>query len=115
MIFSSHQLGLVERLCEAVAIINRGRLLATGSVAELRASDGRRRYQIEVSGAPADWADTLPSAHVVDKANGRVVVELQPESDEQMVLDVARSVGRVTHFGAVEPTLTDLFRAAVQV
>ena len=114
VIFSSHQLGLVERLCEAVAIINRGRLVATGSVVDLRASDGRRRYQIEVSGAPADWADTLPAAHLIDKANGRVVVELEEGSDEQAVLDVARSVGRVTHFSAIEPTLTDLFRQAVQ-
>jgi ABC-2 type transport system ATP-binding protein len=115
VIFSSHQLSLVERLCEAVAIINRGRLVATGSVAELRASDGRRRYQIEVSGAPADWADTLPAVHMIDKSNGRVVVELEAEGDEQTVLDVARSLGRVTHFSAAEPTLTDLFRQAVQV
>jgi ABC-2 type transport system ATP-binding protein len=114
VIFSSHQLGLVERLCEAVAIINRGRLVATGSVVDLRASDGRRRYQIEVGGAPAAWADTLPGAHVVDNSNGRVVVELEEGSDEQAVLDVARSVGRVTHFSAIEPTLTDLFRQAVQ-
>jgi ABC-2 type transport system ATP-binding protein len=114
VLFSSHQLALVEQICEAVAIINRGRLVATGSVAELRASDGRRRYQIEVSGAPADWADRLAAAHVIDKANGWVVVELEAGSDEQAVLDVARSVGRVTHFSAVEPTLTELFRQAVQ-
>jgi ABC-2 type transport system ATP-binding protein len=114
VIFSSHQLSLVERLCEAVAIINRGRLVATGRVAELRASDGRRRYAIEVSGAPADWADTLPAVHMIDKSNGRVVFELEAGGDEQTVLDIARSVGRVTHFSAVEPTLADLFRQAVQ-
>jgi ABC-2 type transport system ATP-binding protein len=114
VIFSSHQLDLVERLCEAVAIINRGRLVATGSVAELRASDGRPSYQIEVAGAPADWADALPGARVVGKANGRVVVELEAGGDEQVVLDVARSAGRVMHFSAVEPTLIDLFRQAVQ-
>jgi ABC-2 type transport system ATP-binding protein len=114
VIFSSHQLSLVERLCEAVAIINRGRLVATGRVAELRASDGRRRYAIEVSGAPADWADTLPAVHMIDKSNGRVVFELEAGGDEQTVLDIARSVGRVIHFSAVEPTLADLFRQAVQ-
>jgi ABC-2 type transport system ATP-binding protein len=114
VIFSSHQLSLVERLCEAVAIINRGRLVATGRVAELRASDGRRRYAIEVGGAPADWADTLPAVHMIDKSNGRVVFELEAGGDEQTVLDIARSVGRVTHFSAVEPTLADLFRQAVQ-
>jgi ABC-2 type transport system ATP-binding protein len=114
VIFSSHQLSLVERLCEAVAIINRGRLVATGRVAELRASDGRRRYAIEVSSAPADWADTLPAVHMIDKSNGRVVFELEAGGDEQTVLDIARSVGRVIHFSAVEPTLADLFRQAVQ-
>ncbi len=114
VIFSSHQLELVERLCEAVAIINKGRLVASGAVAELRASDGRRRYRIEVSGAPAGWAEALPAAQVLDRANGRVVVELDAGADEQAVLDAARSAGRVTHFSAVEPTLTDLFRQAVR-
>jgi ABC-2 type transport system ATP-binding protein len=114
VLFSSHQLALVEQMCEAVAIINRGRLVATGTVAELRASDGRRRYKLKVSGAPADWADGVPAVHVVEKADGRVVVELAAGGDEQALLDAARSVGRVTHFSAVQPTLTDLFRQAVQ-
>lgn len=67
-----------------------------------------------MSDAPADWADALPAARVVDRADGRVVVELEAGGDEQAVLDAARSVGRVTHFSAVEPTLTDLFRQVVQ-
>jgi ABC-2 type transport system ATP-binding protein len=53
VIFSSHQLELVERLCEAVAIINHGRLVAAGPVEELRASGGERRYQVEVADAAA--------------------------------------------------------------
>jgi ABC-2 type transport system ATP-binding protein len=113
VIFSSHQLELVERLCEAVAIINRGRLVAAGGVTELRAFNSRRRYQIEVTGAPADWAGTLPGAEVIGNANGRVVVELTAGGDEQAVLDVARAAGRVQHFSAVEPTLTDLFMQAI--
>jgi ABC-2 type transport system ATP-binding protein len=60
VIFSSHQLDLVERLCEAVAIINRGRLVATGAVAELRSSGRDHRYQIEVAGATGDWTGGLP-------------------------------------------------------
>ncbi|HYT25164.1 MAG TPA: AAA family ATPase, partial [Actinomycetota bacterium] len=55
VIFSSHQLELVERLCEAVAIVNQGRLVATGGVAELRAAASHRRYEIGVAGAPAHW------------------------------------------------------------
>src|SRR5215216_169372 len=112
VIFSSHQLELVERLCEAVAIINRGRLVASGPVEELRASGGERRWQVEVAGASADWASGLEGVTVLEKHNGRVVLAV--EGDEQRVLDAARAAGRVSLFSAVQPTLTDLFRQAVQ-
>jgi ABC-2 type transport system ATP-binding protein len=112
VIFSSHQLELVERLCEAVAIINRGRLVAAGRVDELRSSGGERRYQVEVVDAVTDWASSLDGPTVIEKANGRVVVAV--EGDEQRVLDAARAAGRVIHFSAVQPTLAQLFRQAVQ-
>jgi ABC-2 type transport system ATP-binding protein len=114
VIFSSHQLDLVERLCEAVAIINRGRLVATGAVAELRSSGRDHRYQIEVAGTTGDWAGGLPGTTVIERRNGRVVLEVERDGDEQRVLDAARAAGRVIHFSAVEPTLADLFRQAVQ-
>jgi ABC-2 type transport system ATP-binding protein len=112
VIFSSHQLELVERLCEAVAIINHGRLVAAGPVEELRSSGGQRRYQVEVADAGTDWSDSLEGVTVLEKANGRVVLAV--EGDEQRVLDTARAAGRVVSFGAVQPTLAELFRQAVQ-
>jgi ABC-2 type transport system ATP-binding protein len=113
VIFSSHQLELVERLCEAVAIINRGRLVASGTVEELRTTGGERRYQVEVADATTDWVSTLEGVTVVEKANGRVVLAV--DGDEQRVLDAARAAGRVVHFSAVQPTLAQLFRQVVQV
>jgi ABC-2 type transport system ATP-binding protein len=112
VIFSSHQLGLVERLCEAVAIINRGRLVAAGPVEELRASGGERRWQVEVADAAGDWASGLDGVTVLEKDNGRVVLAV--DGDEQRVLDAARAAGRVTLFSAVQPSLAQLFRQAVQ-
>jgi ABC-2 type transport system ATP-binding protein len=112
VIFSSHQLELVERLCEAVAIINHGRLVAAGTVEELRSAGGERRYQVEVADAGTDWVDGLEGVTVLEKQDGRVVVAV--EGDEQRVLDAARAAGRVTLFSAVQPSLAQLFRQAVQ-
>ncbi|HEV3015100.1 MAG TPA: ATP-binding cassette domain-containing protein [Actinomycetota bacterium] len=112
VIFSSHQLELVERLCEAVAIITRGRLVAAGPVEELRTAGGERRYQVEVVDATTDWTDSLEGVTVLEKTNGRVVLAV--EGDEQRVLDAARSAGRVVQFSAAQPTLAQLFRQAVQ-
>src|SRR5512132_1874578 len=112
VIFFSHQLDLVERLCEAVAIINRGRLVAAGPVEELRASGGERRWQVEVAGAAGDWASGLDGVTVLEKHDGRVVLAV--DGDEQRVLDAARAAGRVTLFSGAQPSLADLFRQAVQ-
>jgi ABC-2 type transport system ATP-binding protein len=112
VIFSSHQLELVERLCEAVAIINHGRLVAAGPVEELRASGGERRWQVEVADAATDWASGLEGVTVLEKHNGRVVLAV--EGDEQRVLDAARAAGRVSMFSAVQPSLAQLFRQVVQ-
>jgi ABC-2 type transport system ATP-binding protein len=112
VIFSSHQLELVERLCDSVAIINHGRLVAAGPVEELRSAGGERRYQVEVADSNTDWTIGLEGVTVLEKSNGRVVLTVT--GDEQQVLDSARAAGRVVHFSAVQPTLAQLFRQAVQ-
>jgi ABC-2 type transport system ATP-binding protein len=116
VVFSSHQLELVERICEAVAIINHGRLVAAGTVAELRAAKHQRRYLVGLDrpdGAPGEWWAGRPGVRAAGKINGQAVLELDDGVDEQRLLDVARGVGRVTHFSSAEPSLAELFREAV--
>ena len=57
VVFSSHQLDLVEDVCEDVVIIARGRIVAHGPIDELRAASDRRHLEVEVEGAGADWLD----------------------------------------------------------
>jgi ABC-2 type transport system ATP-binding protein len=112
VLFSSHQLELVEHICEAVAIIDHGRLVACGPVDELRAA-GARRIRADVQDATGDWTAGLPGVELVERAGDGVVLELAPDTDSQVVLDAARRAGRVTHFAEEHPTLAELFRDLV--
>ncbi len=79
VLFSSHQLDLVEDLCEAVAIIYRGRLVVSGAVADLRRGD-RPRLAVRVAGdRPADWsAGVSPALGAVEsvRADGTAEISL---------------------------------------
>jgi ABC-2 type transport system ATP-binding protein len=109
VVFSSHQLELVERLCDSVTILGEGRVVASGDVEELRRHGARRRFQVELEGADEAWVDRVPGARRVDGA----LVELADETDPQTLLDAARAEGAVRRFGPVEPSLAELFRDVV--
>jgi ABC-2 type transport system ATP-binding protein len=115
VLFSSHQLDLVEHLCEAVAIVHRGRLVAEGRVDELGRGP-HRRLAVRVAGDPeARWAAALDGRVRVAtvRAGGVVALELAEGADPQAVLDAARAAGPVEHFAFERRRLSEVFRAAV--
>jgi ABC-2 type transport system ATP-binding protein len=112
VLLSSHQLELVEQLCESVAIIDHGRLVADGSVDELRAT-GQRLIGVEVRGASPDWTRAVADIELVERTNGRAVFRLEPSADGERILDAARRAGSVTYFAEVRPSLAELFREVV--
>jgi ABC-2 type transport system ATP-binding protein len=111
VVFSSHQLELVERLCDAIGIISRGRMVATGTVDELRASRSERALRVGTDAA-AGWADGLSGVVSADYGPTTTLV-LAPDADDQLILDAARALGRVREFTPLRPSLADLFREAV--
>ncbi|MGA8246541.1 MAG: ATP-binding cassette domain-containing protein [Nocardioides sp.] len=113
VLFSSHQLDLVESLCESVAIIDHGRLVAGGTVEEL-ASSGARRLAVRVSGdRQGAWAQGIPGVTVSEVDGGEVRLVLDESTDSDVVLDAARAAGRVTEFGFGRRRLSEVFREAM--
>jgi len=115
VLFSSHQLDLVEHLCKTVAIIHRGRLVAQGDVEELRRG-GRPRLAVRVGGDPdGHWAQRLAAwlADIARVQAGTVFLTLAPGADAQAVLDAARVAGPVEHFAFERRRLSEVFREAV--
>jgi ABC-2 type transport system ATP-binding protein len=114
VVFSSHQLELVERLCESVVLIDRGRIVAAGKIAELRAADRRKLVRLEMDGSATGWLDGLTGVRVVERLSGGAILELDEGVREGDVLDAARASGEVRHFSVVRPSLADIFRTVVQ-
>jgi ABC-2 type transport system ATP-binding protein len=111
VLFSSHQLDLVERLCDRVGIVSAGRMVESGSVDDLRAQG---QTHLAVVGPPADrWATTLSGVRVVSQTGTHTVVELADGVDDQVVLAAALAAGPVHEFGRQQASLTDLFRHVV--
>ncbi len=114
VVFSSHQLDLVERLCDNVGIIKDGSMVAVGSIAALRTPE-KPRWRIEGPPGSLGWAAGLAGVDVVSADGGTTVVEVrQPTANlEQEILRAALSAGPVSYFGEVLPHLVDLYRDAV--
>ena len=109
VLFSSHQLELVERLCDDLVIIADGMIRAAGSRMELRNSYALPRFAIEVA-SDAGWLRDHPGVTLVSLDGPRAVFDLDPGADNQTVLRSALDRGPVHAFGAVTPSLTEIFR-----
>ncbi|MDR7301469.1 ABC transporter ATP-binding protein [Haloactinomyces albus] len=112
VVFSSHQLELVQRLCDRIGIVRRGRMVAAGTVDELRDS-GTATLVVDAPEAPAGWAEGLPGVHVLGTESGRTTLELAEGTDDQAVLGAALATGPVHEFSRRRPELTELFRNVV--
>jgi len=113
VLFSSHQLDLVENLCERVTIIDHGRLVVTGRVDDL-ASSGQRRLVVRVEGdRDAAWARRLDGVSVSEIDRGAARLVLAGSVDSEAVLKAAMSAGRVTEFVIERRRLSEVFREAL--
>ncbi|MBB4685206.1 ABC transporter ATP-binding protein [Amycolatopsis jiangsuensis] len=114
VVFSSHQLDLVERLCDRIGIVRSGRMEACGSVPELRSgAGGATRVSVDAPSAPPDWAAALPGVTVLGRKGDVTELELEPGADDQAVLRAALATGPVREFARKQPSLTELFRSVV--
>jgi ABC-2 type transport system ATP-binding protein len=114
VLFSSHQLDLVEHLCEEVAIVDRGRLVVQGTVAGL-AQGGRPRLAVRVAGdRDGHWAARLNSGARMESVDaGMVTIALDDAASADAVLDLARAAGTVEHFAFERRRLSEVFRESV--
>ena len=109
VVLSSHQLDIVERVCDRVGIINHGQMVAIGTVDELTAR-GPVRFWVDAPTATAGWYEHVVGTSLVEHDGSRWLLELDDGADDQAVLRAALASGPVREFRRDRPALTQLFR-----
>jgi len=113
VVFSSHQLDLVEEVCEDVVIISRGHVVAEGGIDELKARSGRRHLDVEVMGTGGGWLDGQDHLTVLERDGDRVRLLVDDTVALDALLAAARAAGEVRRFSYEPPKLSELFMEAV--
>jgi ABC-2 type transport system ATP-binding protein len=112
VLFSSHQLDLVEDLCEDVVIIDHGRIVLVGELADLRAAVPQRFMDIRYRGPGPDWSRLAP-VELVEAGDGLARLRVATGTDVAAVLAMVSDRADVVSFAYQPPTLSELFRQAV--
>ena len=108
ILFSTHRMDTVERLCDAICLIDHGKAMLKGELREVKARWGRNNVQIEYEGE----ASFLNNTALVQGSNnyGKYVeVRLQPGADAQQLLLEAAATCRIQRFELMEPSLEEIF------
>jgi ABC-2 type transport system ATP-binding protein len=113
VVFSSHQLDLVEDVCEDVVIVSRGRVVADGEIDALKSASGRRHLEVEVAGNGGAWVDGLGGASVIERDGDWVKLLVDEHADLAALLAAAGQAGEVRRFSFEPPRLSELFMEAV--
>ena len=109
VVLSSHQLDIVERVCDRVGIINHGQMVAMGSVDELT-ERGPVRFWVDAPGAGDGWYGAVPGTTLIEHDGSRWLLQFEDGADDQAVLRAALATGPVHEFRRDRQALTQLFR-----
>ena len=111
LVFSTHQMGTVEELCESIAIIDRGRVVVSGGVRQVKRATRRQVVRLAVAGdGQLSWLDGMSDVHVTRRGNDYVELETGRGRDPLTILHAAlEHGGRVLRFEIADPSLEQIF------
>jgi ABC-2 type transport system ATP-binding protein len=107
ILFSTHRMDQVEKLCDSICLINDGRAVLAGKMREIKSRYERNRVIVEFDGSPA----FLDSAEIAEAKNfsGHAEIRLKERGNAQKLLHEAAAVATIYRFELVEPSLEEIF------
>jgi ABC-2 type transport system ATP-binding protein len=107
IVFSTHRMDQVEKLCDTICLIDNGTAVLAGKVREIKAGYERNRIIVEFEGS----AEFLKSDQILEAENfsGHAAIRLKEHGDAQKLLREATAVAKIYRFELVEPSLEEIF------
>lgn len=110
ILFSTHRMDQVEKLCDNICLVNRGKAVLKGNLREIKSQYGHNRVQIAFDGAQdGHYLEASPLVRKVNRYEGYVSVELAQRTDAQTLLRHVSERSAVSRFEVMEPSLEDIF------
>jgi ABC-2 type transport system ATP-binding protein len=110
IVFSTHQLETAEALCDSVAIIDRGRIVESGTTRDVRRSTGHQAVRLAVADDELDWLDTMAGVRVTRDGHDYAELRVARDVDPQQILRAAVERGdEILRFEVTDPSLEDVF------
>jgi len=108
ILFSTHRMDQVEKLCDSICLINKGTAVLQGDLKTIKAGYGKNNVQIEYEGN-GDFLDKNPLVSSYNNYGNYVEVRLAPGADAQQLLHMVAEKSRVNKFELMEPSLEEIF------
>ncbi len=112
IIYSSHRMEHVEELCDNVCILNKGELVVSGPIDEVKSNHGHKRVVIETKHQMPE-IDALTGVIAVERNKREIKATIESEMIAEKIYDVVTQYGFVKRFQVVEPSLNEIFIAKV--
>ncbi len=112
LIFSTHRMEQVERLCDSICLVNRGRAVLQGNLREIKRGFGTNTILTRMEGNNGFLA-TLPGVRDVIHSTNFTQIKMQPGADSQAILHEMAARTSISHFELTEPSLEEIFIMAV--
>jgi len=107
IVFSTHRMDQVEKLCDSICLINKGEAVLAGRVREIKSRYERNHVIVEFEGRDEFLAS--PEIEEAQNFSGHAEIKMKPHGDAQKLLREASGMARIYRFEMVEPSLEEIF------
>ncbi len=108
ILFSTHRMDTVERLCDAICLVNHGKSVLEGELRSIKSRYGKNNVQMQYEG-DGEFLQTSDLVQSFNNYGNYVELKLRPGADPQALLQAAMSRVRLNKFELVEPSLEEIF------